>query len=223
MRILALTHGDNVGPGVFEDAVRGRRARARRAKRRPRRRARRGADAVIVLGGAMHPDQEERHGWLAPELRLLERRARARDAAARRLPRLAADRPRSGRACLPGRRARGRLAPGRADRDAVPAIRSRQRCRSGSTPSSGTTTPTTSRRGPSSWPAARSARRRSGSGARGASSSIRRCGPSRSSRGWRRIRTTSPTRRRCGRRRASESTDWNELGRRLCSAFLQAV
>ena len=32
-----------------------------------------GADAAIVLGGAMHPDQEDRHPWLAPELRFLER------------------------------------------------------------------------------------------------------------------------------------------------------
>jgi GMP synthase (glutamine-hydrolysing) len=30
------------------------------------------ADAIVVLGGAMHPDEEERHGWLVPELRYLE-------------------------------------------------------------------------------------------------------------------------------------------------------
>jgi GMP synthase (glutamine-hydrolysing) len=30
-------------------------------------------DALIVLGGAMHPDEDERHGWLRPELRYLER------------------------------------------------------------------------------------------------------------------------------------------------------
>jgi GMP synthase (glutamine-hydrolysing) len=31
-----------------------------------------GADAVIVFGGAMHPDEDERHGWLTTELRWLE-------------------------------------------------------------------------------------------------------------------------------------------------------
>ncbi len=73
MRILALTHGDNVGPGVFEDAV-----RAGGHELVERNVARDGvtdeaADAAIVLGGAMHPDQEDRHGWLRPELRFLER------------------------------------------------------------------------------------------------------------------------------------------------------
>lgn len=72
MRILALTHGDNVGPGVFEDAV-----RAAGHELVERNIARDGvpderADAAIVLGGAMHPDQEDRHPWLAPELRYLE-------------------------------------------------------------------------------------------------------------------------------------------------------
>ena len=28
-------------------------------------------DAVIVLGGGMHPDEDERHGWLRPELNWL--------------------------------------------------------------------------------------------------------------------------------------------------------
>ena len=73
MRILALTHGDNVGPGVFQDAV-----RAAGHELVERNVARDGVpdeagDAAIVLGGAMHPDQEDRHPWLAPELRFLER------------------------------------------------------------------------------------------------------------------------------------------------------
>ena len=64
MRILALTHGDNVGPGVFEDA-----ARAEGHELVERNVARdgvpdEGADATIVLGGAMHPDEDDRHGWL---------------------------------------------------------------------------------------------------------------------------------------------------------------
>ena len=72
MRVLAVTHGPSVGPGVFEDAVR---AAGHELVQRnvphdgvPDE----SADAIIVLGGAMHPDEEERHGWLRPELRYLE-------------------------------------------------------------------------------------------------------------------------------------------------------
>ena len=73
MRVIALTHGDNVGPGVFEDAVRsgGHELVERNV---PRDGVPDGdADAVIVLGGAMHPDEDARHGWLRPELVYLER------------------------------------------------------------------------------------------------------------------------------------------------------
>ena len=73
MRVLAITHGPSVGPGVFEDAVRA--AGHELVERQlpvdgvpdedP--------DAIVVLGGAMHPDEEERHGWLRPELQYLER------------------------------------------------------------------------------------------------------------------------------------------------------
>jgi GMP synthase (glutamine-hydrolysing) len=72
VRILALTHGDNVGPGVFEDALRA--AGHELVERNVARVGApdEGADAAIVLGGAMHPDQEDRHPWLAPELRYLE-------------------------------------------------------------------------------------------------------------------------------------------------------
>lgn len=73
MRVLALTHGPSVGPGVFGDAVRvaGHELAVHElpAAGVPRD----DADAVIVLGGAMHPDEEDRHGWLRPELRYLER------------------------------------------------------------------------------------------------------------------------------------------------------
>lgn len=73
MKVLALTHGDNVGPGVFADAVRtGGHELVERSLPRdgvPEQ----DADALIVLGGAMHPDEDARHGWLRPELRYLER------------------------------------------------------------------------------------------------------------------------------------------------------
>jgi GMP synthase (glutamine-hydrolysing) len=73
VRVLALTHGSNVGPGVFADAIR---AAGHRLVERvvpteglpPS-----GADAVIVLGGAMHPDEEETHGWLRREVEWIGR------------------------------------------------------------------------------------------------------------------------------------------------------
>ena len=71
MRVLALTHGPSVGPGVFAEAVReaGHELVERRVPVAGARRE--DADAVLVFGGAMHPDEDERHGWLRPELRLL--------------------------------------------------------------------------------------------------------------------------------------------------------
>jgi GMP synthase (glutamine-hydrolysing) len=71
VRVLALTHGSNVGPGVFADAIRGAGhtlvERIVPTEGLPGH----GADAVIVLGGAMHPDQEATHGWLAREVEWL--------------------------------------------------------------------------------------------------------------------------------------------------------
>ncbi len=72
MRVLSLTHGPSVGPGVFGDTVRDAGHElvgwsVPQAERPPE-----GHDAVLVFGGAMHPDQEERHRWLARELRFLE-------------------------------------------------------------------------------------------------------------------------------------------------------
>src|SRR5215210_2677179 len=72
MKVLALTHGPNVGPGVFGEAVRDAghelvEWQVPTSGARPPQ-----TDAVLVFGGAMHPDEEERHGWLRPELRLLE-------------------------------------------------------------------------------------------------------------------------------------------------------
>jgi GMP synthase (glutamine-hydrolysing) len=70
--VLAIKPGPSVGPGVFEDVVRA--AGHELVERQlpvdgvPTE----DADAILVLGGAMHPDEEERHGWLRPELRYLE-------------------------------------------------------------------------------------------------------------------------------------------------------
>ena len=71
MRVLSLTHGPSVGPGVFGDAVRDAGHElvgwsVPDAERPPD-----GYDAILVFGGAMHPDQEIRHNWLRRELRFL--------------------------------------------------------------------------------------------------------------------------------------------------------
>ena len=71
MRVLAVTHGPSVGPGVFADAVSA--AGHELVERQvPVEGVPEGdADAILVFGGAMHPDEEDRHGWLRPELRFL--------------------------------------------------------------------------------------------------------------------------------------------------------
>ena len=71
MRVLAVTHGPSVGPGVFADAVSA--AGHELVERQvPVDGVPEGdADAILVFGGAMHPDEEDRHGWLRPELRFL--------------------------------------------------------------------------------------------------------------------------------------------------------
>lgn len=74
MRVLALTHGPSVGPGVFGDAVHA--AGHELVEWRLPEEAEppvSDADALLVFGGAMHPDQEARHAWLDTELRFLER------------------------------------------------------------------------------------------------------------------------------------------------------
>ena len=71
MKVLALTHGPSVGPGVFADAVRAGGHELVEQQVPVDGAPTDGADAVIVLGGAMHPDEEERHAWLRPELEYL--------------------------------------------------------------------------------------------------------------------------------------------------------
>ena len=73
MRVLALTHGANVGPGVFADAIRAGGHQLIERVVPAEGLGPHGADAVIVLGGAMHPDEEETHGWLGREVDWLGR------------------------------------------------------------------------------------------------------------------------------------------------------
>jgi GMP synthase-like glutamine amidotransferase len=80
MRILAIVHVDDTGPGVFADVARERGhelvywpiAQDRHPPGAPE-----SFDAVWVFGGGMHPDQDEDHPWLAVEevalRRVLER------------------------------------------------------------------------------------------------------------------------------------------------------
>ncbi len=71
MRVLAITHGPSVGPGVFEDAVRAGGHELVEHQLPLHGLPSEPADAIVVLGGAMHPDEEDRHGWLRPELSFL--------------------------------------------------------------------------------------------------------------------------------------------------------
>jgi GMP synthase (glutamine-hydrolysing) len=74
MRVLAVVHQDDAGPGVFAGVV-AERAHELVTWRPAAQQAPRSGDpgAVIVLGGAMHVDQEEKHAWLRPEKHELAR------------------------------------------------------------------------------------------------------------------------------------------------------
>jgi GMP synthase (glutamine-hydrolysing) len=74
VRVLAIVHQTDAGPGVFADAVTaaGHRLdqwRLPDVAEPPAELL--GYDAVMTLGGAMNADQGERHAWLADEARLL--------------------------------------------------------------------------------------------------------------------------------------------------------
>ncbi len=74
MRVLAIVHDADAGPGVFAEAIAARGAELESwdlpqggsPPRDPR-----GYDAVLALGGAAHPDQEAAHPWLRREIALL--------------------------------------------------------------------------------------------------------------------------------------------------------
>lgn len=74
MRVLAIVHQRDAGPGVFAEAIAG--AGSRLDEWTPAERPEPpadpfGYDAVFVLGGAMNVDDGEHHGWIAEEEALL--------------------------------------------------------------------------------------------------------------------------------------------------------
>jgi GMP synthase (glutamine-hydrolysing) len=74
MRVLAIVHQRDAGPGVFAAAIRdsGGELDEWTLAERPQPPADPfGYDAVLVLGGAMNVDEEVRHGWIAEEKALL--------------------------------------------------------------------------------------------------------------------------------------------------------
>jgi GMP synthase (glutamine-hydrolysing) len=75
MRILAIVHQQDAGPGVFAEAIasRGQILETWLPVEEPEPPADPlGYDGVITLGGAMHPDQQARHAWMAAERELLK-------------------------------------------------------------------------------------------------------------------------------------------------------
>jgi GMP synthase (glutamine-hydrolysing) len=81
MRVLAIVHQGDAGPGVFAEAVRdagGTLDEWQIAEREEPPADPLRYDAVFTLGGAMHADQEDRHRWIAAEKALLSRLLEAR-------------------------------------------------------------------------------------------------------------------------------------------------
>jgi GMP synthase (glutamine-hydrolysing) len=72
LNVLALIHGENVRPGIFADVVRDRGHHLEEWSFMWGRPLPRDAfDAVLVFGGSMHPDADDAHPWLAEELEFL--------------------------------------------------------------------------------------------------------------------------------------------------------
>jgi GMP synthase (glutamine-hydrolysing) len=74
LRVLAIVHQRDAGPGVFGDAIRDAGCTLDEwtlAERPAPPRDPLGYDAVLVLGGAMNVDEGERHGWIVEEEALL--------------------------------------------------------------------------------------------------------------------------------------------------------
>ena len=149
--------------------------------------------------------------------------ARPRHPTARHLPRLPARRPSGRSGGLPLGGVRGRLVSGRVHARRGGRPRRRARCPHGSTPSSGITTRTHSPPARSSWPAARSAPRPTGSeNAWGVQfhPEVR----AEQVEEWLAEDPADVTDAEGLRRETRERIDgWNELGRGLCRAFLAAA
>src|SRR5689334_21893353 len=76
MDVLSMIHGDNVRSGVFGEVVEERGHRLHEwslAWETPPPQPVDAYGAVLVLGGAMHADQDERHPWLREENLFLQR------------------------------------------------------------------------------------------------------------------------------------------------------
>jgi GMP synthase (glutamine-hydrolysing) len=74
MRVLAIVHQRDAGPGVFAEEAEARGAELRTwlpAEEEPVPSDLDENDAVMTFGGAMHVDQEDRHPWLAVEKAVL--------------------------------------------------------------------------------------------------------------------------------------------------------
>jgi GMP synthase (glutamine-hydrolysing) len=74
MRVLAIVHQRDAGPGVFAEAIQAAGASLEEwliAERSEPPADPLGYDAVFTLGGAMHVDHEDRHGWIAAQKALL--------------------------------------------------------------------------------------------------------------------------------------------------------
>jgi GMP synthase (glutamine-hydrolysing) len=74
VRVLAIVHQRDAGPGVFAEAIReaGGELDEWTLAERPQPPAEPlGYDAVFVLGGAMNVDEPDRYGWIAEEVALL--------------------------------------------------------------------------------------------------------------------------------------------------------
>jgi GMP synthase (glutamine-hydrolysing) len=74
VRVLAIVHQRDAGPGVFAEAIRGAGGELDEwtLAERPQPPADPfGYDAVLVLGGAMNVDEGERHGWIGEEEAIL--------------------------------------------------------------------------------------------------------------------------------------------------------
>jgi GMP synthase (glutamine-hydrolysing) len=75
VRALTIVHQADAGPGVFGRAIRaaGWGLDSWLPPTQPEPPDLESFDAVLTFGGAMHPDQEDRHPWLATEKALLSR------------------------------------------------------------------------------------------------------------------------------------------------------